>query len=343
MDHASPVTPNPSLFRLLWRAFLNLCITLSGAYGLSVSGFLLLRALFGERYGFIALFNSYIHLLMIPAVVLFPVLLVFRRPRLALMQAAPAFAFLTTYTVLFLPRTPAVASDSSRLTVLSYNLNAGNRQLDAIEQIIRDSNAHVVALQELHLDVAGPLAERLKDIYPYQEMHPHEWFAGQGFLSRYPILSDEYWQINLGHQRVEIDWNGTSIVVYNTHPAHPLRGIRFEHDVRSVEINDVLARASAETQAHFLVGDFNMTDQTEDYARVVASYVDSYREIGWGMGFTFPNFKNTPFSIPFLPALARIDYLFHDPNFKPLAARVWSDSGGSDHYPLYIELAQHDA
>jgi len=330
---------NSSLFTSLRRVITNLFIALTGAYGLSVSSFLLLRALFGERYGFIAFFNSYIHILMIPAVILFPVLLLFRRPRIALMQAAPAFAFLTAYAVLFLPRTSAAPPESPRLTIISYNLNAGNRQFDAIEQIIRDANADMVALQELNPQIAEELSSRLSQLYPHQALHPQNSFAGQGFLSRYPIVSDDYWQINLGHQRLEIDWNGTPIVIYNTHPTHPLRGLRFAMDTRSAEIRDLLERSSRETLPHLLIGDFNMTDQTEDYARVAANYADAYHAVGWGMGFTFPNFKNTRFGLDFLPALARIDYVFHDPNFTPLTARVWSDSGGSDHYPIYVELS----
>ncbi len=339
MENASLVTHHPSLLTSLRRIITNLFIAFTGAYGLSVSGFLLLRALFGERYGFIALINSYVHLLMIPAAILFPICLLFRRPRLALTQAAPAMAFFTAYITLFLPRASAAPPETARLALLSYNLNAGNQQIDSIEQIIRDANVDVVALQELNPQIAGQLAARLNDLYPYQALHPQEWFDGQGFFSRYPIVTDEYWQINLGHQRLEIDWNGTPIVVYNTHPTHPLRGLRFAMDTRTAEIRDLLERASRETHPHFLIGDFNMTDQSQDYARVTARYADAYRAVGWGMGFTFPNFKNSRFGIDFLPALARIDYVFHDPNFTPLAARVWSDSGGSDHYPLYVELS----
>lgn len=339
MENSSLVTHHSSLLTSLRRVITNLFIALTGAYGLSVSGFLLLRALFGERYSFIALINSYIHILMIPAVMLCPVLLLFRRPRLSLMQAAPAFAFLTAYGMLFLPRTSAAPSEAPRLTILSYNLNAGNPQINAIEQIIRDADADIVALQELNPQIAEQLAARLNDTYPHQALHPQTSFAGQGFFSRYLILSDDYWQINLGHQRLEIDWNGTPIVIYNTHPTHPLRGLRFAMDTRSAEIRDLLERSSRETFPHLLIGDFNMTDQTEDYAHVAANYADAYRAVGWGMGFTFPNFKNTRFGLDFMPALARIDYIFHDPNFTPLTARVWSDSGGSDHYPIYVELS----
>lgn len=67
-----------------------------------------------------------------------------------------------------------------------------------------------------------------------------------------------------------------------------------------------------------IVGDFNMTDQSADYGQITARYADTYREIGWGMGFTFPDFS-TLSAIPgsvsglgFIRPLARIDYVFHD-------------------------------
>ena len=38
-----------------------------------------------------------------------------------------------------------------------------------------------------------------------------------------------------------------------------------------------------------IAGDFNMTDQTDDYRRLTAKFSDTFREVGWGMGFTFPD------------------------------------------------------
>jgi endonuclease/exonuclease/phosphatase family metal-dependent hydrolase len=39
-----------------------------------------------------------------------------------------------------------------------------------------------------------------------------------------------------------------------------------------------------------------------------------------------------------LPLYQRIDFIFASPAFTVLAARVWPDSGGSDHRPLWARL-----
>ncbi len=63
------------------------------------------------------------------------------------------------------------------------------------------------------------------------------------------------------------------------------------------------------------------------------------------MGFTFPEADPvTPTTqeirrIVQVPLLLRLDYVFHNDAFQPLEARVWPESGGSDHHPLYVRLA----
>ena len=85
-----------------------------------------------------------------------------------------------------------------------------------------------------------------------------------------------------------------------------------------------------------------MTDMTEDYSRVARSYADTYREVGWGLGLTFPA-KDIHFFVFDVPIrIARLDYVFHSEQFRAISARVWPTSGGSDHRPLYAELALVD-
>jgi endonuclease/exonuclease/phosphatase (EEP) superfamily protein YafD len=108
--------------------------------------------------------------------------------------------------------------------------------------------------------------------------------------------------------------------------------------VRQQELNSTLERSNKETFPVLIAGDFNMTDWAADYGRITARYVDSYREVGWGMGFTFPAFSVTNPQLAFLPPLARIDYVFHDRAFQVLEATVLPDTGGSDHHPLLVRL-----
>jgi len=73
---------------------------------------------------------------------------------------------------------------------------------------------------------------------------------------------------------------------------------------------------------------------------------DTFREVGWGMGFTGPDWSHpqSQEGLPFIPIHQRMDYIFHDKEFfLPVEAHVWPVSGGSDHRPLFAELAINTA
>jgi endonuclease/exonuclease/phosphatase (EEP) superfamily protein YafD len=231
-----------------------------------------------------------------------------------------------------------------QLTLLTYNLASQAQNLEGAIAIIRDANADLVNLQELSQGAAARFSAEFADEYPYQSLHPQadDPIPGQGFLSRYPITADDYWRIHLGHQRVQLDVDGTAITVYNPHPIQPLVYNGFAQ--RAEEITEVLARAENESGPLIIAGDFNMTDQSEDYGRIAARYTDSYREAGWGLGLTFPadapGAQAIPGQITGVPwPLLRIDYIFHNAAFQALETHVWPVSGGSDHRPLFARLA----
>ncbi len=65
--------PIPNLLHSLRRIVMNLLIAFTGAYGLSVSSFLLLRAAVGESLTIVAVYNTFLHLLLLPSLLLLPV------------------------------------------------------------------------------------------------------------------------------------------------------------------------------------------------------------------------------------------------------------------------------
>jgi endonuclease/exonuclease/phosphatase (EEP) superfamily protein YafD len=347
------ITHHSSLITFLRRILTNLFVALTGAYGLNLTLFLVLRILVGERWAVIGVFNTFAHLMLIPALFLLPLCLLLRRRRLALTQLPAVLAFLFSYGMLFLPRSPAAAANMSAISILTYNLHGDEVIYEPMADLIRTIDADVVAVQELSVVSADHFAESLADLYPYMALHPgDDPTRGQGVLSRLPIASDEYWrtpeyeEFSLGHQRVVLDVNGVPVTLYNTHPVHPaMTGTLFDPVPRAYEIGVILERAAQDSGALVILGDFNMSDQSEDYAHILESYDDTYREIGWGMGFTFPDFSN-PRALPrFLsrtssfPPFVRLDYIFHNDALLALEARVWPISGGSDHRPLFVRLA----
>ncbi len=337
-----------------WRTIFRRGIIIgSFCYGFSASLFLAIRMAAGEVLPVFALIDLFLPLLLIPALILFPLTLLLRGWVAAISLVSPVLLMITAYGPSFVPRaTPAIASSGESISLLTYNLHAEEHVLGGMVNLIRESDADVVALQELSYPAASRFAQELKDIYPYQMLHPQHYAnAGQGVLSRYPIVSDTYWRHHLypdmlGHMRVEIDFKGTKITLYNTHPLRPvMRGLSFDDAPRRMEITDLLQRTSNDSGPILIAGDFNMPDQTDDYRRMVASFNDTYREIGWGLGLTFPDSNPvTPADdmvrrdLP-LPLLFRLDYVFHNEDWLPLEARVWPTTGGSDHHPVFVRLA----
>jgi vancomycin resistance protein VanJ len=342
-----------SIFRVLG----NLFSMLSGAYGLSVAGFLAVRALIGEASNIVGFLDNFLHLFMLPSLVLLPIFtllgLIRRRVSfllLALVQIPAAFTFLRTYGSSFLPRANNGTADFS---VLTYNIHAEREYVSGMIAVIRESDADVVAVQELSAFGEEHLRAGLSDLYPYMALYPDVAHPtrGQGIFSRHPILEKEYWQNTqlpntLGHLRTLIDLNGTQVVFYNTHPIHPgMTGSFYNDDTRGEEIDLVLERAGRESVPVVILGDFNMGEWSDDYMRITSRFTDVYRAVGYGLGLTFPEWSRADSlpgfraqALPLPPAL-RLDFVFVG-GLRSVEARVWHTAGGSDHYPLFVRLGR---
>lgn len=312
-----------------------------GAYGLNILLHVSAYLLFGESWVLVEFFNTFAQLIWLPTLILIPICLALKEWRLVLMMLPGAIAFLLIWGDMLLLTSQVIPEQGDTpLSVLSYNLYAGNSQHEAYIQAIRDRHADVVAIQELHHPQADILAREFAEIYPYMAFHPNSVF-GLGILSRFPIVEDEYWQYDdlpasLGHQQVvlEID-NNQTITIFNVHPVNSaISGSLFNPNVRSQEITRLLDVTSQETQPTLFVGDFNMPDFSEDYRAIRTQFSDSFRDAGYGFGWTF---SFTPNFVPFL----RLDYIFHDENFAAIESYVLPDSYGSDHRGVFTELQLH--
>jgi endonuclease/exonuclease/phosphatase (EEP) superfamily protein YafD len=268
--------------------------------------------------------------------------LILRRGRLFLALIPALLLFGAQYINFFLPNYVQVPESARGLRVLTFNLGSYVQDYDRVVALIRSANAEIVAVQEMLSPLASVLTTELADLYAYQALHPRDDFArGVGIFSQYPILEDMYLdQIVLGGQRTRISLSDEqTITLLNVHPVPPRIFGGFDSTVRSEEIAASLDLATSETNPLLLIGDFNITDQTEDYARITARYDDAFRESGTGFGFTFPHLARIATPLRVLPPFLRIDYVFFSSHWISLDAYVLPDHGGSDHYPLYAELA----
>lgn len=318
---------------------------MSDAYGLALLGILALRLLSGDRLWPIVFLANFLHLLLLPSLILFVRAILLGLWHSAGLQSVSVLAFLVLFGGLFLPRLPADTGCPScgSLRVMTYNIAAGLAEPERLVESVRESGADIVALQEVS-DVYPPiLQQRLGDVYPYQVHYPQSVF-GKSLLSRYPILDEERFIIPEAgayppHLQAIIDVDGQPLTFFNAHPLRPqFRAGRYVI-LNDLTIAELARRAASRQGATIMVGDFNTTDQMTAYHTLrQAGLIDSFREAGFGFGLTYPNFRAPAPEYPYvLPPLVRLDYVWHTQDMTALRFHRGRDAH-SDHLPLIVDL-----
>jgi endonuclease/exonuclease/phosphatase (EEP) superfamily protein YafD len=333
--------PAPRLRQLVGKVILFSC----DVYALLVIVYLIARLLFGESWSLVALANAIMPTILLPALLLFPLLLLWRKWRHAALMSPGVIAFAMLYGELFLPSLSAASAGESRMTVMTYNLEAQSATIDEPIEIIRNSGADMVALQEVTETAARRFERDLSVEYPYQFSFTDGDAAltGSAVLSRFPLENPIRLPGVLTHMRVDVrppqDACLPPFTLYSAHPPPGSWAIQAntpDQPVRNVD--DLLAWAAAEPLPVIMAGDFNMTDQSTNYRFMRERFADAFREAGWGLGITWPNGYGN-FLTRLLPPILRIDYVFYDPSaFHAVEAHVIPDSGGSDHFPVVTTL-----
>jgi endonuclease/exonuclease/phosphatase (EEP) superfamily protein YafD len=312
----------------LRKTALYFYIVLANTYGFITSIIIALWLLTGERFAPVRVFINLLPPLLLPAVIALPVGIVLRRWQPVALVASAFIVFLVLYGAAFLPE--STISERANLTLLTYNVYVNNTDFEGVADIIRASDADFVALQEMRSEMFDFLEYTFNPVYPY--IIPQDGQSVTILMSRYPIRSSE---TEAGTSAI-IDVNGQEIIVYAVHLPVPL-GDFFASNQRSHQLDVLLEQAARFDMPQILMGDFNITDATRDYRRIVQQFTDVYRQIRMGLGTTFPNWRGVNPESRGLPALIRLDYVFISSNIIPIDARVIRD-GFSDHYALIAHL-----
>lgn len=241
------------------------------------------------------------------------------------------------------------------LKVMTFNIHHaagadGLVDLARIAQVVRDSGADVVGLQEVDrhfgarsdfVDQATWLASALNmhmvyganlDLDPLEPGQQRRQY-GTAILSNHPILDwDNTYLPRFGdHEqrgllRARINVRGVPVQVYNTHLQHN-------------DAAERLAQAQAITQligtpddSVILVGDLNATPAAPEIRTLVENLVDAWEAAGLGAGYTYPS--DDPRS--------RIDYIMQSGDVAVRTVAVVTTPlavEASDHLPVLAEVA----
>ncbi len=244
---------------------------------------------------------------------------------------------------------------AATLRVMTYNIRAGNGDLDRIAAVIRDAAPDVVGLQEVDVhfsarsgfvDQAHTLGRalamhvRFAHIYelpPEQDGSPPREY-GLAMLSRHPVRGFRNHVIprlssieaepeprpRPGFLEAVIHVDGHDIRIFNTHLDY-----RGDPRVRRMQIAAMLDIIGGTTRPTILLGDLNAEPRAPELQPLLARLVDAWTEAGLdpAYGLTFP--ADTP--------VKRIDYILLSSHFR-VAGTAVLPVRASDHRPLVTEL-----
>ncbi len=336
---------SPTLRRIFTAAW-NLILAAVLLYGTGVSVYWAARLIVGERWGWIAFANNFVFWWALGGLIAASIAACSRRRWGLIALQLPGIAgFVIGYAPLLLPpNTPAAADAGPVLTVATYNMIASTSNPQRVLDVVTGLDADVIGLEELGPTHAALIETSLSAAYPYQALYPKLPVHGVGLLSRYPILSQELippYPDSMLYLRATLDVDGTPITVYVAHPPPPrqfISPLTYDDSRRDAEIAILIDRYLAhDTGPVIVLGDFNMTDQSDSYRRMDRLFDDAFRAVGWGLGFTFPDQIRS--SLRIFPRLIRIDYVWYNTYFSARTAKVGRDSGTSDHRPVVAQLA----
>ncbi|WP_370614296.1 endonuclease/exonuclease/phosphatase family protein [Mumia sp. Pv 4-285] len=239
--------------------------------------------------------------------------------------------------------------------VMTFNIHHGAGaddlvSLERIADVIRDSGADVVGLQEVdrHFSARSGWADQateLADLLGYEVAfganidrdppapgQPRIQY-GTAILSKHPIVGwSNTWLARTGNQEqrglltAEIDVRGTRLTVLNTHLAASSQPDRLAQTAQ-------IAAAVDPRQPTVLFGDLNALPDAPEIATLNDVLTDAWTVSGRGEGLTYPT------DVP----KSRIDYVYTTRSAKPLRTRVLTEvTEASDHLPVVSRVLVKD-
>jgi vancomycin resistance protein VanJ len=231
----------------------------------------------------------------------------------------PALAWWSLFGGLFSDKTGA----AGELTLVTHNVNAANPDPAATAEQLADTEADVLALQE----IAG---ERI-ELYERElaEAYPHHTVQGTvGLWSKEPLTDVRSVDIGVGWKRAlraTVPTNRGDAAVYVAHL--PSVRVQFRSGFTAGQRDAAAEKLGREIAADpveqvMLLGDLNGTMNDRALAPVTAQMRSTQGAAGDGMGFSWPA------SFP----MARIDQIMVK-GMEPVSS--WTLPGtGSDHLPV---------
>lgn len=226
---------------------------------------------------------------------------------------------------------PNSHESKNRLSLLHMNVNAKNTQYENIVGCVERYEPDVVLFEEVTSKCFRELKTKLPEKYILVESKPQENNFGIAMFSKIPILKSKL--ISLGYAKVPsitgvFEKNGKKVEVFGVHTYPPLTKETFTE--RNLQYDEIALVRSKAADRFVLLGDLNNTVWSAYFKDLLSKskLIDS----SGGRGI------QPTWHVYFMVMALAIDHCLHSEHFKVLK-RETGPAFGSDHYPLYLELA----
>lgn len=294
----------------------------------------------GERQWFLLLCQyapPYLYLL---AWLMLALLAALTRPRRAWLGLLPPLLW---FLLVLLPF-HVQRGRNGQFSALSWNIQAGLSGPDKIANLLKESNADVVALQEVRVPLGQPGAvDPLTTILTRWPRQVARGGAGGELvvLTRFTMINQRLHPLGGLSQALEVmvEREGKPFRILNVHlmtgdPEGKLRGqsgwstrrVTLSAETRQIQANSLLRVIQSSDTPTLLMGDFNSPPTSTAYSTLQKGLTDAFAVSGWGWGLTYP--ANHPFW--------RIDYIWCK-NLTPVQTQVLH-LPASDHRALLCQL-----
>jgi endonuclease/exonuclease/phosphatase (EEP) superfamily protein YafD len=216
--------------------------------------------------------------------------------------------------------------------VYSANLDVTNEDLTAAIAQIVESDADLVALQEIDTNGAEQLAgsAALAVAFPHQLIVPARRGRGLALLSRLPFVETEPVELLPGRSalRAQIAIEDEVVTIWTLHPASPRTSA--DRRLRDQEL-DSLRRRLDDSTLVVIAGDLNATTFHPALRRFFgAGFRDAHAQAGNALAGTWPASRLWPIRVA-------IDHVLVGKGVGVVGTRQGRPAG-SDHVPVVVDL-----
>lgn len=350
----STTAPQPRARRGSFAYFRNLFIYSANLYLFVLAVYLILRLIYRDSLWWLAFFNNFSVFYFLAVAVIATIAALMRQPVLIVRTVPFLIIGLVWFAPSFFPKSLEPANGET-IKIVTFNLWAGNRQLERIDNWMAEQSPDLLFTQETIDDGSFDNLPELGDDYTILRSTS---LSGSGWgnvaQSQYEVSESEALAYSERSQRFIAEIDGQQVAIYNIHFNVPMAGqpnlyipiiserlapFFFYNDTqRNRQVAGLVEQLKSEPLPFIVAGDFNLSDQAMPYWDLASVAHDAFREVGNGLGFSWSVIRHNGERIPLLPPQVRIDYVWYSDHFRAVSAEQ-GPYLGSDHLPLVVTLA----